>query len=93
MIVNTNNQRVATEVLSAQGLITNTNAFDEITIESIGNLKYAMNDYDARVTVSGITFILFRDLDFKNVNMKNLNMPELNGIEFRELDNSSNLFK
>lgn len=83
MTVITNNQNVAIEVLSAQGLFNS--EIDEITIESIGSLKHCQNHYDAKITINGASFILYRDFDFNNVNIKDMLSANLNQIEFVKL--------
>lgn len=83
MKIITNNKNVALEVLSAQNLL---NAdIEMITIESIKSQKYLKNDYDAKITIKGTTFILYRDLNFKNVNIKNILNANLSEIQFINL--------
>jgi hypothetical protein len=83
MKVITNNKNVAIEVLSAQDLFSFN--INEITIKSIGNSKHCLNDYDAKVTIHGMEFILYRDLNFQNVKIKNILNADLSKVEFIEL--------
>lgn len=83
MKVITNNQYVAIEVLSAQDLLNSD--LEEITIKSVGSSRHCLNDYDAQITIKGMTFMLYRDLNFRNVSIKNILNTDLSKIEFINL--------
>lgn len=88
MIVKTNNNQVAIEVLSAQNMIPVLNdEIAEISIKAIGNSKHGMNEYDAEVELNGFKVILFRDLDFLNIDLKKFTTFGIrSNITFEELE-------
>ena len=83
MKVITNKKCIAIEVLSAQDLFNSD--IDEITIKSISNYKYGLNNYDVLIKIKELEFILYRDFGFQNIKIKDILDANLNNIEFIKL--------